>query len=214
MCFLFIWTAAVGPLWTLNMYFFIIIVKNVYRHALKCTVTFIHCENICENKRFTFIQFLCPQYFQPTARFPTTHTFVKYVASQLNITWPAQCTVHNAVHRVHKNLCNLDTFLIWIIWQLLCPLSFVYSTVAESNQSDHFNTPSPMLNRFWEWVVGTWQVPYSNALLLFDASSAQAVAAAVHNCTIFLCFLDAGNIDDQCKGKCKGKFKGKDNLSG
>ena len=120
MCFLFIWTVALDPLWTLNMYFFIIIVKNVYRHALKCTVTFIHCENICENKRFTFIQFLCPQYFQPTARFPTTHTFVKYVPSQLNITWPAQCTVHNAVHRVHKNLCNLGTFLIWILRHAQC----------------------------------------------------------------------------------------------
>ena len=126
---------------------------------------------------------------------------------QLSITCPAQCTVHNALHIVHKNLCNLDTFLIWILWQLLCPLSFVYSTVAESNQSDDSNAPSPSPSPSTIHVL----VLYSNALLLFDSSSAQAVAAVVNNCNIFLCSLHVGNRDDQCKGPSE---KGKDHLAG
>ena len=93
----------------------------------------------------------------------------------------AQCSAQSPQESLQSwYFLYVDTLAAVCLW------SFVYSSVAESNQSDHFNTPSPMLDRFWEWVVRTWQVPYSNALFLFDASSAQAVAAVVHNCNIFL----------------------------
>ena len=110
----------------------------------------------------------------------------------------ALTTQHHLTRTMHSAQCSAQSpqeslqswyFLYVDTLAAVCLWSFVYSSVAESNQSDHFNTPSPMLDRFWEWVVGTWQVPYSNALLLFDASSAQAVAAAVHNCTILYSFV-------------------------
>ena len=108
-------------------------------------------------------------------------------------------TQHLLTRTMHSAQCSAQSpqeslqswyFLYVDTLAAVCLWSFVYSSVAESNQSDHFNTPSPMLDRFWEWVVGTWQVPSSNALFLFDASSAQSVAAAVHNCTKFLFFLE------------------------
>ena len=41
--------------------------------------------------------------------------------------------------------------------------------------------------------------PFPHSLSIFSHPGCQDGTSLVHNCTIFLCSLDVGNIDDQCR---------------
>ena len=70
---------------------------------------------------------------------------------------------------------------------------------------------------FWalpKWGVGALP-KFSLKLLIFEAKTKvkKLPKLLVDNCTIFLCYLDVGNKDDQCR--CRGLIiREKDRLAG